>query len=226
MSVRYFTNTGEVTDFYERILINAKEASVKIEPACDDSTKLVFFQKRKRPYSFDVQNGTLIIKLQKLKWYNFLSIGFNRSEIKIRIPKSILETLSIKATVGSIHISSIVCKGDIDIKMNTGKVSILDTNCKYFHLKGNTGKIELNKLTASDRISINQNTGNVSLTDCDCREFFVKTNTGNVYGKLPQGTLFLIKTNTGKVETPKMTIGETINAKCEIITHTGNITFE
>ena len=42
MIVKYVTNTYEITDTYKNLLINAKDASVKIEPSNDDSTKLVF----------------------------------------------------------------------------------------------------------------------------------------------------------------------------------------
>ena len=59
---------------------------------------------------------------QKTRWYNLLRIGFERSEIRICVPKSILEAFSIKATVGSVDIYSIVCNGDIDIETNTGNI--------------------------------------------------------------------------------------------------------
>ena len=226
MSARYVTNTYEITDAYKKILIDAKEGNVKIEASSDDSTKLVLFEDKKRPYVFDVQNGTLTVQLQKTRWYNLLRIGFKRSEIRIYVPKSILEELFVKSTVGSVEISSIVCKGDIDIQTNTGKANIYDILCKAFNSKANTGSIILNKLIAADRVSIKRNTGSVSLNDCNAREFFIKTNTGGVFGKLPSNTVFVVKTNTGKIEIPKATTGESISTMCEIRTHTGNIRFE
>ena len=97
MSARYVTNTYEITDAYKKILIDAKEGNVKIEASSDDSTKLVLFEDKKRPYVFDVQNGTLTVQLQKTRWYNLLRIGFKRSEIRIYVPKSILEELGVFA---------------------------------------------------------------------------------------------------------------------------------
>ena len=226
MSARYVTNTYEITDAYKKILIDAKEGNVKIEASSDDSTKLVLFEDKKRPYVFDVQNGTLTVQLQKTRWYNLLRIGFKRSEIRICVPKSILKALSIKAAVGSVDIYSIVCNGDIDIQTNTGRVNICDISCKTFNSKSNTGNIIMNKLIAADRVSIERDTGRVSLNDCNAREFFVKTDTGSVSGKLPTNTVFVVKTNTGKIEIPKTTIGEAISTLCEIRTNTGNIRFE
>ena len=223
MIAEYVTSTYEITDVYQKILIDAKEAKVEIETSSNDTTKLLFFEDQKRRYVFDVQNGTLTVRLQKTKWYNFLRVGFKRSEIKICVPESILEALTVKATVGCVAISSIVCTGDISVQTNTGKVTVCDTSCKAFHSKTGTGNVVLSKLMATDTVSLECNTGKVSLNDCDAREFLVKTNTGNVFGKLPSNTVFAVKTHTGKIEIPKTAIGEVIGARCEIKTNTGNI---
>ena len=244
MIAEYVTSTYEITDAYQKILLDAKEAKVEIEASSNDTTKLVFFEDQKRRYVFDVQNGTLTVRLRKTKWYNFLRIGFKRSEIKICVPESILEALTVKATVGCVAISSIVCTGDISVQTNTGKVTVCDTSCKAFHSKTGTGNVVLSKLMATDTVSlecntgkislndcnareflVKTNTGKVSLNDCNAREFLVKTNTGNVFGKLPSNTVFAVKTHTGKIETPKTAIGEVIGARCEIKTNTGNIKF-
>ena len=39
----YVTNTYEITDAYKKILLDAKDAKVKIEPSNDNGTKMVFF---------------------------------------------------------------------------------------------------------------------------------------------------------------------------------------
>ena len=225
MIAGYVTSTYEITDAYQKILLDAKEAKIEIEASSNDTTKLVFFENQKRRYVFDVQNGTLTVRLRKTKWYNFLRIGFKRSEIKICVPESILEALTVKATVGCVAISSIVRTGDISVQTNTGKVTVCDTSCKAFHSKTGTGNVVLSKLMATDTVSLKCNTGKVSLNDCNAREFLVKTNTGNVFGKLPSNTVFAVKTHTGKIETPKPAIGEVIGARCEIKTNTGKIKF-
>lgn len=174
-----------------------------------------------------MHNDTLTVQSQRTKWYNLLRIGFKHPEIRLCVPKLILEALSIKATVGSVDISSIVCHGDIYIQTNTGKANVYDITCKAFNSKANTGNIILNKLIAADSISVECDTGKVLLNDCSAREFFVKTDTGSISGKLPSGTVFVVKTKTGKIEIPNKTaIGEAISARCEIKTNTGNIKFE
>ena len=226
MSARYITNSYEIANVYNKISINAKEANVKIELSSDDITKLFFFEDKKRPYTFEIVEDTLIIKLAKSKWYNLLRVGFKRSEINVSIPKIILEAIHVKANVGFVDVSSIICNGNIDVTTNTGNLNIYDVSCQSFNSKVNTGNITLEKLNSTDSITVKSNTGKVLLNDCISKEYFIKNNTGSVCGKLPSGTIFEAKSNTGKIELPKLTIGEVITAKCEVKTNTGKIKFE
>ena len=226
MITRYVTNTYEVTDPYKKILLDTKNAKIKIEPSNDNNTNLVFFEKKRRPYEFFIQDDTLTIKLTKTRWYNFLRIGVDHSEIRLCVPKSILETISVRSNVGHVDMCSIICNGTIDIQINTGNINIESVSCKDFDSKGNTGSVSLNKFIAEESILIKRNTGKVLLNDCSAPEIFVKTNTGKVCGKLPSNTVFTVRTNTGKKEIPKTPIGEIIGGRCEIKTNTGNIKFE
>ena len=226
MIKRYVTNTHEITATYKKILLSAKNAEVKIEPSNDDSTKLVFFERKKHPYTFFIEDDTLTIKLIKTKWYNLLRVGIDRSKIRLYVPKSMLETISISSNTGSVDISSIVCNEAIDVQINTGNINLEDVSCQTFHSKGNTGCISLNKLTATESIWVQRGTGKVLLNDCSAPEIFVKTNTGSVCGRLSSNMVFIARTNTGKVEIPRTPIGEAIGGRCEIKTNTGNIKFE
>ena len=226
MIKRYVTNTHEITATYKKMLLSARNAKVKIEPSNDDGTKLVFFESKKHPYEFFIEDDTLTIKLTKARWYNLLRVGVDRSEIRLYIPKSTLETISVRSNTGHVHISSIICNGAIDIEINTGNVSLESFSCQAFHSKGNTGCISLNKLTATESIWVQRGTGKVLLNDCSAPEIFVKTNTGSVCGRLSSNMVFIARTNTGKMEIPRTPIGEAIGGRCEIKTNTGNIKFE
>lgn len=223
MIAEYVTNTYEIADRYKAIRLNAKEAKVKIEPSNDDKTTLVFFEKKRWPYEFFVQDNTLTIKQKKVKWFNF---SINHSQIRLCVPKAMLETISVRLNTGHIDICAIVCDATIDIQTTTGKVDASNISCKDFRLKANTGNANLEKLTAADSVCIENNTGNVVLNDCSAPAIFVKTNTGNVCGRLSADVVFAVNTNTGRAETPQPTVGERIGGRCEIKTNTGNILFE
>ena len=226
MIAKYVTSLHEITDAYQKIQIDAKDAKVKIEPSKDSVTKLTFLEKKRRPYAFFIQDDTLTVRPVKTKWYHALRIGVDRSEIKLLVPESVFEAISVKSTVGRVDISSVTCNGTVDIQTNTGNINLEKVSCKDFHAKGNTGVVSLNKLAAQGRVAVHCNTGKVMLNDCSAPEIFAKTNTGRVCGKLPPNTVFAVRTNTGRVEVPQAPIGEVIGGRCEIKTNTGSVRFE
>lgn len=226
MIARYVTNTYEITDTYKEIRLDAKDAKVKIQPANDDCTKLDFFEKKRRSYEWFLQDGALTIQSTKRRWYHLFRIGIDHSELRICVPKSMLETLSVTSNVGHVEICSIVCNGTIDLRINTGNINLENVSCKDFDSKGNAGSVLLNDVAAKEAISVKRNTGKVLLNDCSAPEIFVQTNTGRVCGRLPSNTVFVVRTNTGKIDIPKAPIGETIGGRCEIKTNTGNVKFE
>ena len=226
MKARYVTNTYQITDKYANLLLNAKNAKVKIEPSNDDSTTLVVVEKKRNPYTFFIQDNKLTIQLAKTSWCHFLKIGIDHSEIKLRVPQSTLEEIWIMSNIGYIDIASIVCNGVMNIQTNTGKVNVENVSCKNFYLKGNTGAILLSNLVSKENVSIRCNTGKVQLNNCIAPEIFVKTNTGNVCGRLPSNVVFTVRVNTGKIDVPNVPIGEAVGGRCEIKTNTGSIKFE
>lgn len=226
MKGRYVTSTYETADAYKKLLLDVRNAKVRIEPSDDDTTKFVFFEKKRRPYEFFVQDGTLTVKPLKARWYHSLRIGIDRSQISLRVPKSILEAVSVRANVGQVDIRSIACHGPVTIRVNTGRVNLESVTCKRLDVKGNTASASLNTLAAEESVDVKCNTGRVLLNDISAPKILVKTNTGGVGGRLPSNTVFAVCTNTGKIELPEAPVGGAIGGRCEIKTNTGNIKFE
>ena len=225
MTARYVTSTHEIKDAYKKVQIDAKEARVKIEVS-SGGTSVVFFERKRRPYECFVREDTLTIVPKKARWYHFLRIDIDRSEIKLSLPESLLEALSVKVNVGSVDLSSVACSGRIEIKANTGKVTACGVSCSSFDSQGNTGSITLQELAAEDSICVKRNTGRVTVNDCHAKRYRIQTNTGKVCGKLPANTVFAVKTNTGRVELPEIAIGDAVGAICEVKTNTGSVRFE
>ena len=223
---KYITNTYQITNNYQNIFIDAKDAKVSIETSDDINTKLIIYEKKKRPYHYLIQDNELIIKPVKTKGFNLIRVGIDHSEIKLSIPKSNYQNIKVYLNVGYIKINSISCSGTIEIHTNTGSIDLDNISCKDLNSKGNTGSINLNEFTAEDKISIICNTGKVSINECFCPDIYIKTNTGKVSGKLPSNTMFITHTTTGKIVTPIPSIGDTITGRCEIKTNTGSINFE
>ena len=226
MLAGYAAKRYEIREAYTKIRLTAKDAKVKIAPSEDGVTALAISEKKRRPYRCVVTDGTLTVEPLKKKWYHALRIGRDRSEISLYLSAAVPEALEVSANVGCVEISSIACCGEIDIVVNTGRLSVVDVSCQSFESRGNTGALSATGLIAEKSISVKRNTGKVLLTDCVSPEILVKTNTGSVGGRLPSGTSFSVRTNTGSVELPKAPIGEAVGGRCEIKTNTGHIRFE
>ena len=128
-------------------------------------------------------------------------------------------SLDLSVTTGKIAVSHVTCKRDANVAVSTGKTSVTDMQCQNLISSGSTGSISLNAVIAAETFTIQRSTGNVHFEGADAAEIFVQTDTGDVEGNLLTDKIFLVETDTGRVDVPKSVTG----GKCEIHTDTGNI---
>jgi len=137
----------------------------------------------------------------------------------IRVENVSANTLELSVSTGGVTVSNVTCEGDVKIKVSTGKTNLNNIECKNVISCGNTGDISLKNVNAAEKFSIERSTGDVKFDGCDAAEVFVKTDTGDVTGTLLSEKVFIVETDTGKVDVPKTVNG----GRCEITTDTGDI---
>lgn len=128
-------------------------------------------------------------------------------------------SIDLAVTTGGITISNVVCRGDASIKVTTGKTHLTQMSCKNLTSDGSTGDISLTDVIVTEKLSVKRSTGDVKFDGADAGEIVVKTSTGAVTGSLLSEKVFLVKTDTGKINVPQTVSG----GKCEITTSTGNV---
>ncbi len=128
-------------------------------------------------------------------------------------------SLLLSVSTGKICANGVSCAGDATVSVSTGRASLLDLTCKNLVSTGNTGDLTLTNVIAEGAFTIERSTGDVKFTSCDAATLSVKTNTGDVLGTLRSDKIFYTRTNTGRVEVPKLTSG----GICEVTTSTGKI---
>ena len=131
-------------------------------------------------------------------------------------------SLELTVTTGQITARETACEEDIDIRVRTGKAVLTDVSCRNLTTSGTTGDLTLRNVIASGKIEIERSTGTVKLDACDAAALDIETDTGDVTGTLLSEKIFLVETDTGRINVPKTTTG----GKCEIETDTGNIKIE
>lgn len=239
-TVKYETNTYEVTDDFNSISMLTDTADILFVQSDDKICKVVCYEMSDMKHTTTVQNNTLTINVtDEREWYDHIGITLGSPKITVYLPKTEYDSLAIKEDTGDIEvpevfkfksidiatstgdiiIAGVTCEGDIVINVSTGKANLTDIKCKSFISDGSTGDISLKNVIATEKFSIERSTGDVKFDGCDATEIWVETDTGDVTGKLLSEKIFITQTSTGDVHVPKSTNG----GKCEITTSTGDI---
>ena len=170
--------------------------------------------------------------------FKFEDIDISLSTGDVKCYASAIKTIKIKTTTGNIGIDSIsadsidlsvstgnvtaagiTCEGDIEIGVSTGKTHLTNIVCQSVISSGSTGDISLKNVIAAEKISVKRSTGDVKLEASDAAEIFIETETGDVKGSLLTKKVFIVKTDTGRIDVPNSITG----GRCEITTDTGDI---
>ena len=239
-TVKYETNTYEVTDDFNSISMLTDTADILFVQSDDKICKVVCYEMSDMKHTTTVQNNTLTINVtDEREWYDHIGITLGSPKITVYLPKTEYDSLAIKEDTGDIEvpevfkfksidiatstgdiiIAGVTCEGDIVINVSTGKTNLTDIKCKSFISAGSTGDIFLKNVIATEKFSIERSTGDVKFDGCDATEIWVETDTGDVTGNLLSEKIFITQTSTGDVHVPKSTNG----GKCEITTSTGDI---
>ena len=239
-TVKYETNTYEVTDDFNSISMLTDTADILFVQSDDKICKVVCYEMSDMKHTTTVQNNTLTINVtDEREWYDHIGITLGSPKITVYLPKTEYDSLAIKedtgdievpkdfkfgsidisTSTGDITITGVTCEGDIVINVSTGRANLTDIKCKSFISDGSTGDISLKNVIATEKFSIERSTGDVKFDACDATEIWVETDTGDVTGKLLSEKIFITQTSTGDVHVPKSTNG----GKCEITTSTGDI---
>ena len=239
-TVKYETNTYEVTDDFNSISMLTDTADILFVQSDDKICKVVCYEMSDMKHTTTVQNNTLTINVtDEREWYDHIGITLGSPKITVYLPKTEYDSLVIKedtgdievpkdfkfgtidiaTSTGDITIAGVTCEDDIVINVSTGKVNLTDIKCKSLISDGSTGDFSLKNVIATEKFSIERSTGDVKFDACDATEIWVETDTGDVTGKLLSEKIFITETSTGDVHVRKSTNG----GKCEITTSTGDI---
>ena len=129
------------------------------------------------------------------------------------------DAMSLTASTGHVTVIDVTCAGEMRIKVSTGKSMLKNVRCDSLWSIGDTGDMTLANVIAEEKMTIERSTGDVKLEGCDAGELEVTVSTGNVTGSLLSEKIFIVKTDTGKVNVPESVTG----GKCKITTDTGDI---
>ena len=138
---------------------------------------------------------------------------------KISISDLSAGRIDLIASTGKITASKIECKGEMRVEISTGDIYFTDVTCQNLISEGDTGDLNLKNVIAQEKFDFERSTGDVKFEKCDAAELFIETDTGHVKGSLLTEKIFIVETDTGRIDVPKSVSG----GRCEIETDTGDV---
>lgn len=238
-TVKYETNTYEITESFKNIKIDITTADVNVLPSKADKTTVICYEKSTLKHSAYVDGETLKLELNDMrKWYERVGINFDMSKITVYLPEAEYESLTVDSSTGDINVSGNLSFNDLSISLSTGDVELNDIKSGSASISATTGDIEITdmesgsatislstgdieakNLLCENSLTISTTTGDVELEAFDAGEISITTSTGDIFGSILSEKIFITSTSTGKVSVPSSASG----GKCELSTTTGDI---
>ena len=240
-NVRFETNTYDVTQSFDDLLINAKTDDISFILSDDKSCTVVCYEQENMKHTVKVKDNTLEISVNDTReWYEHIGIFmFDSPKTTIYLPKERYASLLIDSATGNIVIPKDLTFNSIDIsgstgsvrcdassegltkiRLSTGDIKVSCVSSGEMDLTTSTGKIFMESVSSEGSITIGVSTGRTILTDVSCKSLEHKSSTGDISLKdVFSSELLHIKTSTGDVVFDGCDAGEIF-----VKTSTGDVT--
>ena len=179
-TVKYETNSYEITESFRDISIVTDTAVIEFAPSENGKISVVCHEETKAKHSVTVKDGTLTVKIENTKkWYDHIGIGFNSPKITVYLPAGEYGALTAKGTTGGTKIAADFAFESICVSFTTGDVKSYASASGAVILQATTGSITAENCSA-DSFEASVNTGNVNAKNLTCKSFTSNGKTGGI----------------------------------------------
>lgn len=221
-TVKYETNTYEISEEFNNILINTKTADIIFFPSDDEKCKVVCYEQQNMKHSVAVVDGALTVNVVDTReWYdNIVVFSFTSPDITVYLPQAEYASLLIEASTGDIEIpkdfkfegidvsagtGDVKCCASaselIKIKLSTGDICVENVSAGTLDLSVSTGDVTASSITCEGDVAVSVTTGDTKLTDVACKSVASSGSTGDITLKNVIATeTFSIERSTGDVK--------------------------
>lgn len=241
-TANYVTTTYEPSGDFKSITVNVHTTDLEFLPSEDGKCRIVCCEDERVKHTTEVKDGTLVIGTEDTRrwWLNFISLSFISPKMTVYLPPNEYGSLDISTDTGAVHLpknftfesikiaghtGAVNCsasvEGGVDIKLNTGAITLSDVSAGSMKLKTNTGSIELSG-DVDENIDVEASTGMLRLKNITCGDLRVKNSTGFIKLENVISAGFLeIRNKTGDVA-----LEQSDAAELYIETSTGSVSGE
>jgi DUF4097 and DUF4098 domain-containing protein YvlB len=174
----YVTNTYEIGEDYQNIVVTASTANIVFLPTNSSVTKVVCYEKEQKNFEVKIEYGVLLISEPDSE--SAADLAVDQSKITVYVPKNKCDRITARVSTGDIN-CSVAVSSMLVLTTNTGNIHVQNVSSGAMDLRVTTGKITLVGIDIGEYgISARITTGEVCLTDVRCRNFMSRTNTGDI----------------------------------------------
>ena len=211
-TVKYETNTYEISEVFDSISINTDTADIVFTLSGDGKCTVVCHEEEKVKHSVTVKDGALTIeRVDERTLYDYvgyIGLNFDRPKITVYLPKTEYTALLICESTGDVGIPKDFHFGNVDISLSTGDVSFCASVADTLKIKTSTGDIHAENITVGT-LDLSVSTGKVYLADIRCKSVVSKGNTGDIsLINVIASESFSIERDTGDVKLEKSDAAE------------------
>lgn len=228
-TVKYETNTYEISEAFDNISMNTDTADIVFMPSDDRTCRVECNEEENARHSVTVEDGTLTVELiDDRAVYNFIGLNFGSPKITVYLPKTEYSSLIINEDTGDVEMPKDFTFNDVDISLSTGDVDFNASACKTIKIKTDTGdicmenssagvldlsvstgKVTVSGVTCEGDVKVSVSTGKTELADIKCKRVISSGNTGDIsLDNVVAAEKFSIERSTGDVRFEKSDAAE------------------
>lgn len=223
-TVKYETNTYEISEAFDRISMNTDTADIVFALSDDGKCTVECHEEERAKHSVTVEDGALTVDLiderSVYDYIGYIGLNFGSPKITIYLPKVEYSSLLISEDTGDIEIPKDFTFKDVDIssstgdvdycasaseiikvKTSTGDIRVENISAGALDLTVSTGKVTVSGVTCEGDVTVGVSTGEAYLTDIRCKNLISGGDTGDIsLHNVIAAEKFSIKRSTGDVK--------------------------
>ncbi len=135
-------------------------------------------------FSFEIQNGTLIIKYQdNRKWYDHIGLFFGIIEnITVTVPATIQYEYDIRTESGSIKLENLRSETSVIASASSGSIYADEVSANSFELSASSGSIRAESVNAVSSV-IGTSSGSIGVEYCEGDSLSANSSSGSIHLK-------------------------------------------
>ncbi len=177
---RIETNTYEIKEAFDSIKVNTVTADILFAASDDGICRVVCREQENMKHSVDVRDDTLVVDVEDdRKWYDYIGIHLQSSEITIYLPEVEYASLDIQSSTGAVGIPGDLKFDSADVSLTTGDVHFSASVTGNVWIHTTTGSVRVDQMSA-DTLELSVSTGEIVVSDVTCRVLISDGSTGDL----------------------------------------------